>query len=213
MLLNSTSKIFCLYFISLFLLLGVCCWVRLSLGVKSGGSSLVVMHRLSLWWLLFVVEWRLQGTWSSEVGVHWLTCPAACGIFANCVPCIDRWILLNHWTTRCPVACFVNCWFQGKFYDNIQPCLFKSSNALRTFVSASREQTKNYYQSKQTKTKQKPVCSLLCWNGTALLKAHLRGGKYCSSQPAWTKESSGTQRKRASSCNYKISSLLVLQLL
>ena len=58
---------------------------------------------------------------------------------------------------------------------------------LRTFVSASREQTKT-----TTKVnKQKPSGNLsapLCWNGTALLKAHLRGGKYCSSQPAWPKK-------------------------
>ena len=79
------------YFVFILFLYFWLCWVfvaecRLSLGVKSGGSSLVVVHRLLIVVASLVVEWRLQGTWSSEVGVHWLTCPAACGIFAKLCP-------------------------------------------------------------------------------------------------------------------------------
>ena len=58
----------------------------LSLAVKSEGSSLVAVHGLLIVVASLVVEWRLQGTRSSEVGVHWLTCPMACRIFAKLCP-------------------------------------------------------------------------------------------------------------------------------
>ena len=41
----------------------------------------------------------------SVILVHWLSCPAACGMFPKqtrdliCVPCIGRWIC-DHWTTE-----------------------------------------------------------------------------------------------------------------
>ena len=58
----------------------------LSLVVKSEGSSLVAVHGLLIVVASLVVEWRLQGTRSSEVGVHWLTCLVACKIFAKLCP-------------------------------------------------------------------------------------------------------------------------------
>ena len=81
------------YFVFILFLYFWLCWVfvaewGLSLVVTSGGSSLVAVHGLLIVVASLAMEWRLQGTWSSEVGVHWLTCPVACGIFTKLSPAL-----------------------------------------------------------------------------------------------------------------------------
>ena len=178
------------YFVFILFLYFWLCWVfvaecGLSLVVKSGGSSLVEVHGLLIVVASLVVEWRLQGTWSSEVGVHWLTCPVACGIFTKLSPALTGGFLTTGpWGMSSSLFC--KWLIPGQIlWEHSAIMSLKVLTPLTTFVSASREQTKA-----TTKTKENQVETWLplCWNSIALLKAHLRGGKYCSSQPAWPKK-------------------------
>ena len=67
------------------------------------GISLVVVCGLLIMVDSLIADHGLGVCTGSEVAVHGLRSPAACGIFlhqgSNSFPCIGKWIF-NHWTTR-----------------------------------------------------------------------------------------------------------------